>query len=108
MIRRPPRSTLFPYTTLFRSQDRHEGELLPGHPDSPHPLERRFHLRGLERQVLGHLVRHEHGDLVHELLEISGGRVLVPGNREFVMDQRVIEKGEGRGIWGEYGRESIA
>src|SRR5947199_7760330 len=24
MIRRPPRSTLFPYTTLFRSQDLHE------------------------------------------------------------------------------------
>src|SRR3712207_6978510 len=24
MIRRPPRSTLFPYTTLFRSQDRVE------------------------------------------------------------------------------------
>src|SRR5256885_9404715 len=34
MIRRPPRSTLFPYTTLFRS--RHRGELggiarAPGH-----------------------------------------------------------------------------
>src|SRR3712207_7074140 len=28
MIRRPPRSTLFPYTTLFRSEDhRHEVEL---------------------------------------------------------------------------------
>src|SRR3712207_8017070 len=27
MIRRPPRSTLFPYTTLFRSQEReHPGE----------------------------------------------------------------------------------
>src|SRR3712207_6856560 len=25
MIRRPPRSTLFPYTTLFRSQDRRLG-----------------------------------------------------------------------------------
>src|SRR3712207_7492692 len=25
MIRRPPRSTLFPYTTLFRSPHRHEG-----------------------------------------------------------------------------------
>src|SRR3712207_8733446 len=25
MIRRPPRSTLFPYTTLFRSQDRGGG-----------------------------------------------------------------------------------
>src|SRR3712207_7613758 len=24
MIRRPPRSTLFPYTTLFRSADRHD------------------------------------------------------------------------------------
>src|SRR2546427_9106258 len=24
MIRRPPRSTLFPYTTLFRSHDHHE------------------------------------------------------------------------------------
>src|SRR2546429_6475802 len=26
MIRRPPRSTLFPYTTLFRSMGRHRGE----------------------------------------------------------------------------------
>src|SRR2546426_6307720 len=25
MIRRPPRSTLFPYTTLFRSHDQHRG-----------------------------------------------------------------------------------
>src|SRR3712207_7982527 len=41
MIRRPPRSTLFPYTTLFRSQHRHldaqlprrRGEVgLPAHP----------------------------------------------------------------------------
>src|SRR2546425_1306243 len=27
MIRRPPRSTLFPYTTLFRSPLRHAGKL---------------------------------------------------------------------------------
>src|SRR3712207_8265503 len=26
MIRRPPRSTLFPYTTLFRSAKRHDAE----------------------------------------------------------------------------------
>src|SRR5256885_12157309 len=27
MIRRPPRSTLFPYTTLFRSLDQHAAQL---------------------------------------------------------------------------------
>src|SRR3712207_8591010 len=29
MIRRPPRSTLFPYTTLFRSRRGREGDALP-------------------------------------------------------------------------------
>src|SRR3712207_8416764 len=28
MIRRPPRSTLFPYTTLFRSGNEHEARLI--------------------------------------------------------------------------------
>src|ERR1039457_762364 len=31
MIRRPPRSTLFPYTTLFRSRDRRGGGKVFGH-----------------------------------------------------------------------------
>src|SRR3712207_8928337 len=31
MIRRPPRSTLFPYTTLFRSLGRDGGTVLLGH-----------------------------------------------------------------------------
>src|SRR5690348_17670680 len=35
MIRRPPRSTLFPYTTLFRSQRRHH--LLPRLRPTPAP-----------------------------------------------------------------------
>src|SRR2546427_3306367 len=35
MIRRPPRSTLFPYTTLFRSRD-HRGER-HRHPDARVP-----------------------------------------------------------------------
>src|SRR5256885_5537659 len=33
MIRRPPRSTLFPYTTLFRSLHEHHGK---GGPAGPH------------------------------------------------------------------------
>src|SRR3712207_8583679 len=34
MIRRPPRSTLFPYTTLFRSKARFEEERLKGQADT--------------------------------------------------------------------------
>src|SRR5258705_8103842 len=44
MIRRPPRSTLFPYTTLFRSSQRSEsaGALVPATPgDLGHTNERR-------------------------------------------------------------------
>src|SRR5436190_5674647 len=38
MLRRPPRSTLFPYTTLFRSVQvfRCSGELLPEHLKTEH------------------------------------------------------------------------
>src|SRR2546430_7601003 len=43
MIRRPPRSTLFPYTTLFRSQPRRE---LPRHVQ---PLEARVMLEQEQR-----------------------------------------------------------
>src|SRR3989442_8067737 len=44
MIRRPPRSTLFPYTTLFRSQpDRHPAAELRGHPGAPRRSSRGGH-----------------------------------------------------------------
>src|SRR3989441_7882814 len=36
MIRRPPRSTLFPYTTLFRSHDHPPGTLRPDNPVRSH------------------------------------------------------------------------
>src|SRR5260370_16167772 len=42
MIRRPPRSTLFPYTTLFRSgrpQGRHHGRHAVGSREGHHPRE---------------------------------------------------------------------
>src|SRR5260370_30137309 len=42
MIRRPPRSTLFPYTTLFRSEDHHlEVPLVPSVRVPGRRLERR-------------------------------------------------------------------
>src|SRR2546422_8477989 len=54
MIRRPPRSTLFPYTTLFRSRGPDEGRELPGH--GVHRLEQRAaQLRDVDRG--GQLIR---------------------------------------------------
>src|SRR2546429_9925518 len=49
MIRRPPRSTLFPYTTLFRSQKPHQGP----HGTIGHALDRSDG-RG-HRQAEGHI-----------------------------------------------------
>src|SRR3712207_6869223 len=47
MIRRPPRSTLFPYTTLFRSGDRRRrGDPRPRRPGGMGPGDRRRAGRG--------------------------------------------------------------
>src|SRR3989304_848961 len=55
MIRRPPRSTLFPYTTLFRSL-----EDLPNHPgigsETPPPVTHRSEEHTSELQSRLHLV----------------------------------------------------
>src|SRR3712207_8305613 len=61
MIRRPPRSTLFPYTTLFRSLRRLGRKLFAFDPEllvvrSPHPGPSQRQLR------VGELVRHALAD----------------------------------------------
>src|SRR2546430_10533559 len=44
MIRRPPRSTLFPYTTLFRSRSRERGDRKPSTRSiARSPRRRRWH-----------------------------------------------------------------
>src|SRR3712207_7325518 len=57
MIRRPPRSTLFPYTTLFRS---HLGRLGRGHPG-----------RRLVKQQDRRSTGQRHGDLQRPLLAVG-------------------------------------
>src|SRR6476660_9978972 len=54
MIRRPPRSTLFPYTTLFRSRRRPGG--VPGVPARPHRAAPRSEEHTSELQSPDHLV----------------------------------------------------
>src|SRR6202167_7390 len=60
MIRRPPRSTLFPYTTLFRSP--------PAHPTSRPGRRRRPALPGLSRSEEHTSELQSPGDLVCRLL----------------------------------------
>src|ERR1043166_4602001 len=52
MIRRPPRSTLFPYTTLFRSGSDHIGDELRLAPDVLHQRFGGLHRRGGDESVL--------------------------------------------------------
>src|SRR2546429_4144395 len=65
MIRRPPRSTLFPYTTLFRSHERRHGgpgagsferQLLEDASREERPIDRRSEEHTSELQSRLHLV----------------------------------------------------
>src|SRR5438045_8002261 len=56
MIRRPPRSTLFPYTTLFRSRARGSAPSCPGAGPADDPSRARSEEHTSELQSLRHLV----------------------------------------------------
>src|SRR5689334_23875507 len=58
MIRRPPRSTLFPYTTLFRSASR-VARVTRGARARPASTARRYDIRATR---VGGVVRHSHPD----------------------------------------------
>src|SRR5207245_530684 len=88
-----------------RPEDRHQRQLLPRDLASAHPLERSLDLHWLGRQVLGGLVRHQHGDLAHELLEVARAGLPIAEDRELVLDERMVEDGEvgkRRGHGGQY------
>src|SRR5438552_18991807 len=48
LLRRPPRSTLFPYTTLFRSREK-VGGVPPEQTDATNPLYRRYYAVFMDR-----------------------------------------------------------
>src|SRR2546421_10098917 len=91
MIRRPPRSTLFPYTTLFRSID----EIAGKQPARPDLADRAVVLRDLERIVAGRaqvLV-----GVVHRVERVAGeprpvsGEVASPRQLLGVLRQTLVE-----------------
>src|SRR3712207_8574995 len=75
MIRRPPRSTLFPYTTLFRSymlivpQDEHERHLIEHLRQMGVEVERRTELLGFEDRPDGVTARVRRPDGAEEIYE---------------------------------------
>ena len=72
MIRRPPRSTLFPYTTLFRSKAQIEGSFAPG------PVEYNLAAGGVGYSTSGGFI----DDIVDEIEvfadQIISGEIVVP------------------------------
>src|SRR5258708_31199108 len=53
MIRRPPRSTLFPYTTLFRSCNVRESAVIEARDvDNIYAVPEAYHAAGLDTEVL--------------------------------------------------------
>src|SRR5687768_17943743 len=72
MIRRPPRSTLFPYTTLFRSERRRQFQCIHFHDE----LHRRLHL-----EVPG-LLQHP----AEPFVEGEGANLVGIGTTRFTVD----------------------
>ena len=72
-----------------RAKDGHERQLLPAHALSHRWLERRVHGHRLEREIARCFVRHQHRDLVHQLLEDLRRRSPIAQNRQLVLDERV-------------------
>src|SRR6266853_6441368 len=97
MIRRPPRSTLFPYTTLFRSGE-HFGDVqhprvrvtAPAHPplDVQHATQVAEHdrPRAARLDVRAFLLRHRGGDL--PVLDGKGASEAATGLALFHLDER--------------------
>src|SRR5690554_7283733 len=68
MIRRPPRSTLFPYTTLFRSKDSEIQIYIPAH-----NLEK-YHISFAK---ISQLIRQQSNQLPGGMLKTNDGDVLI-------------------------------
>src|SRR3712207_8977741 len=97
MIRRPPRSTLFPYTTLFRSGDRlGRDHAAVGDEANPPGAE-------AGAQALGH--RHEPGDVDGVRSEEHTSELQ---SRQYLVCRLLLEKKKRNRTVGAYGRSERA
>src|SRR2546422_3318307 len=95
MIRRPPRSTLFPYTTLFRSRARMErppDRQRTGSAVGDTPLGRRHRARrsiGCERPIRWHARSEEHTSELQSRLHLVCRLLLEKKNRLIYADAQL-------------------
>src|SRR2546425_4904520 len=81
MIRRPPRSTLFPYTTLFRSSPAHPAlDLLERHAqaDGLHEIVERARFESAQLLLLGAVHRGEYDAVGSRALPLQGAEDRIP------------------------------
>src|SRR3712207_9308017 len=78
MIRRPPRSTLFPYTTLFRSSAR----VVQGFTNDPRKLEK----------ALGKLARETNGLSTHAYDAVDDAVRLLQRSAPRTLDRRLLKR----------------
>ena len=71
------------------AKDRNERKLLAADALPERGFEWRIDGRGLERQIVGRLVRHQHRDLVYQFAEDFCRRAPIAQNRELVLNKRM-------------------
>src|SRR3712207_8990146 len=85
MIRRPPRSTLFPYTTLFRSREQHDPR--------PAPVDAQVQRRGDQVEQRGqHPEEHPGHRRVRLLDERSEEHTSELQSRQYLVCRLLLEK----------------
>src|SRR5438477_7326019 len=89
MIPRPPRSTLFPYTTLFRSREQRIGR---GLDDYPCQLHRRALDAQVLRQALAQLRSEEHTSELQSHVNLVCRLLLEKKKKKRIQDYHRIQK----------------
>src|SRR3712207_8843597 len=92
MIRRPPRSTLFPYTTLFRSHQMHWLRYVVGEIGAVSAIARTFEPLRFRRDEQGRIVEQVHANVDDTYLARSEEHTSELQSRQYLVCRLLLEK----------------